>query len=66
LNNVETVPTLIKPATNEQPDNRFEGVVSLLRRKPNLGSVGGLLEVLLVGVQYVPPMTGFFECSQST
>jgi hypothetical protein len=61
LNNVETVSTLLKPATNQQRKNRFEGVVSLLRRKPNFGFVGGLLGDLFGGGQFTPPMTGFFE-----
>ncbi len=38
-----------------------KGVVSLLRRKPNFGFVGGLLGDLLGGGQFAPPMTGFFE-----
>jgi hypothetical protein len=36
-------------------------VVSLLRRKPKFGSVGGLLRDLLGGGQFAPPMTEFFE-----
>lgn len=39
----------------------LRGVVSLLRRKPNLGFVGSLLGDLLGGGQFAPPMTGFFE-----
>jgi len=39
----------------------LKGVVSLLRRKPNFGFVGGLLGDLFGGGQFAPPMTGFFE-----
>lgn len=36
-------------------------MVSLLRRKPKFGFVGGLLRDLLGGGQFAPPMTEFFE-----
>jgi hypothetical protein len=39
----------------------LKGVVSLLRRKPNFGFVGGLLGDLLGGGQFATPMSGFFE-----
>jgi len=39
----------------------LKGVVSLLRRKPSFGFVGGLLGDLLGGGQFAAPMTGFFE-----
>ena len=39
----------------------LKGVVSLLRRKPNFGFVGSLLEDPLGGGQFAAPMTGFFE-----